>query len=98
MVVPALSGLGCSLPRSLPWVWCCWRDPTAGAKLLVAQKGGRHTIRATGQLAVAWALSHPAVQVALVGARDASQLDETVRAGDVQLSQQDRSDIDQILS
>jgi len=32
------------------------------------------------------------------GARDASQLDETVRAGDVQLSQQDRSDIDQILS
>src|SRR6266581_9410873 len=36
--------------------------------------------------------------LSLVGARDASQLDETVRAGDVQLSQQDRSDIDQILS
>lgn len=49
------------------------------------------------QLAVAWTISHPAVQAAIMGARRASHLDETVRAADVRLSEQDRRDLDAIL-
>ncbi len=49
-------------------------------------------------LAVAWTLSHLAVDVALVGARRATQLDETVTAGAVLLSQQDREELGQIIS
>ena len=47
---------------------------------------------------MAWTLSYPAVDVALVGARRATQLDETVTAGDVPLSRQDREALEQILS
>src|SRR5439155_1414312 len=50
------------------------------------------------QLAVAWTTSHPAVHVAIVGARRASQLDGTVPAADLSLSQQDRGEIARILS
>lgn len=50
------------------------------------------------QLAVAWAIAHPAVHVAIVGARRASQLDGTVPAADIALSEQDREEIDRILS
>jgi aryl-alcohol dehydrogenase-like predicted oxidoreductase len=50
------------------------------------------------QLAVAWTISHPSVQVAIVGARRASQLDGTLSAADVRLSEQDREEIARILS
>ncbi len=50
------------------------------------------------RLAVAWTLSHQAVDVTLVGARRATQLDETVSASDVRLSQQDREALEQVLS
>jgi aryl-alcohol dehydrogenase-like predicted oxidoreductase len=50
------------------------------------------------QLAVAWTLSHPAVHVAIVGARGASHLDETAAAADIVLSHDDRRRIDEILS
>jgi aryl-alcohol dehydrogenase-like predicted oxidoreductase len=50
------------------------------------------------QLAVAWTISHPAVHVAIVGARRASQLDGTLSAAEVSLSQQDRGEIAGILS
>jgi aryl-alcohol dehydrogenase-like predicted oxidoreductase len=50
------------------------------------------------QLAVAWTISHPAVHVAIVGARRASQLDGTLSAADVRLSEQDRGEIARILS
>jgi len=50
------------------------------------------------QLAVAWTTSHPAVHVAIVGARRASQLDGTLPAADLSLSQQDRGEIARILS
>ena len=49
-------------------------------------------------LAVAWTLSHPAVDVALVGARRATQLDGTVAASDTRLSPQDREALERILS
>jgi aryl-alcohol dehydrogenase-like predicted oxidoreductase len=50
------------------------------------------------QLAVAWVISHPAVHVAIVGARRASQLDTTLPAADVSLTAQDREEIDRILA
>ena len=50
------------------------------------------------KLAVAWTLSHPGVDVALVGARHTSQLDETVAAAEVRLSEADREEIGSILA
>lgn len=50
------------------------------------------------QLAVAWVISHPAVQIAIVGARRPSQLDTTLPAADVLLTNEDREQIDKILA
>ena len=47
---------------------------------------------------MAWAISHPAVHVAIVGARLAAHLTDTVAAADVELSQSDRQEIDRILA
>jgi aryl-alcohol dehydrogenase-like predicted oxidoreductase len=49
-------------------------------------------------LAVAWALSNPAVHVAIVGARRPAHLTDTVAAADVELAQDARAQIDRILS
>ncbi|MDT7723686.1 MAG: hypothetical protein QOI21_262 [Actinomycetota bacterium] len=50
------------------------------------------------QLAIAWTLNNPAVDVAIVGARRASQLDALMPAVDVELSARDVETIDAILS
>ena len=50
------------------------------------------------QLAVAWTINNPAVDVAIVGARRASQLDALTPAVDVALSEDDVDAIDAILS
>src|SRR6266446_7875029 len=50
------------------------------------------------QLAVAWTLSHPAVRVAIVGARRPAHLEQTAAAADVTLSDEDRREIDRILA
>ncbi len=49
------------------------------------------------QLAVAWTLANPAVDVAIVGARRGSHLAETVDAADVVLSETDMKEIDDTL-
>jgi aryl-alcohol dehydrogenase-like predicted oxidoreductase len=49
------------------------------------------------QLAVAWTLAHPAVQVTIVGARRPAHLDETAAAADIKLSEADLEEIDTIL-
>jgi aryl-alcohol dehydrogenase-like predicted oxidoreductase len=49
------------------------------------------------QLAVAWVLAHPAVQVAIVGARTPAHLDENVAALDLTLSSDDLTDIEEIM-
>jgi aryl-alcohol dehydrogenase-like predicted oxidoreductase len=51
-----------------------------------------------GQLAVAWVLANPAVQVAIVGARTPAHLDESRRALDLTLSQADLAEIDHIMA
>jgi aryl-alcohol dehydrogenase-like predicted oxidoreductase len=49
------------------------------------------------QLAVAWTLAQPAVQVTIVGARRPAQLDETAAAADIKLSEADLEEVDTIL-
>jgi aryl-alcohol dehydrogenase-like predicted oxidoreductase len=50
------------------------------------------------ELAVAWTLANPAVDVTILGARRPSQLDGTAAAVDLQLSPADRGEIDAILA
>ena len=50
------------------------------------------------QLAVAWVLAHPAVQVAIVGARTPAHLAESLGALDLTLSQADLAGIDDIMA
>jgi aryl-alcohol dehydrogenase-like predicted oxidoreductase len=50
------------------------------------------------QLAVAWVLAHPAVQVAIVGARIPAHLAESLTVLDLALSQADLAEIDQIMA
>jgi aryl-alcohol dehydrogenase-like predicted oxidoreductase len=49
------------------------------------------------QLAIAWTLVNPAVDVAIVGARSPEQIHETAPAADLQLSPSDVGQIEQIL-
>lgn len=50
------------------------------------------------ELAVAWTLSNPAVDVAIVGARRPAHLDGSVSAAGVTLTDDDRADIDRIMA
>jgi aryl-alcohol dehydrogenase-like predicted oxidoreductase len=50
------------------------------------------------QLAVAWTLTNPAVDVAIVGARRPAQLEETASAADIEVSAADLQEIDAILA
>ena len=52
--------------------------------------------KSVAQLAIAWVLGHPAVTVALVGMRNARELDENVAAADWRLTAEDRAEIDRI--
>jgi len=49
------------------------------------------------QLAVAWTIAHPAVHVAIVGARNEGQIEGTAPAGDVHLGEEDLREIDGIM-
>jgi aryl-alcohol dehydrogenase-like predicted oxidoreductase len=51
-----------------------------------------------GQLAVAWVLANPAVQVAIVGARSPKHLDDSLGALDLALDQDDLAEIDRIMA
>jgi aryl-alcohol dehydrogenase-like predicted oxidoreductase len=54
--------------------------------------------RSMAQLAIAWAIGHPAVTVSLVGVRRPSELVENVRAADWVLSPEVRAEVDRILA
>jgi len=54
-----------------------------------------HTV---SQLAIAWALTNPAVDVAIVGSRHASHIEDSVGALDLRLSPQDMGEIDELMS
>jgi aryl-alcohol dehydrogenase-like predicted oxidoreductase len=50
------------------------------------------------QLAVAWTLAHPAVHVAIVGARNEGQIEGTAPAGEIHLDAEDLREIDELMS
>jgi aryl-alcohol dehydrogenase-like predicted oxidoreductase len=50
--------------------------------------------RFVGEVAIAWTLIHPAVTGAIVGARNARQAEQVMRAGDLQLSKEEVSEIE----
>ncbi|MBA7495032.1 Aldo-keto reductase YhdN [subsurface metagenome] len=54
--------------------------------------------RTVAQLAIAWVLQHPELTAAIVGARHPSQIEETVAAGDLMLSEEDIAAIDTLLN
>jgi aryl-alcohol dehydrogenase-like predicted oxidoreductase len=58
-----------------------------------AERG--HTV---SQLAIAWTLAHPAVDVAIVGARRPAHIDDSARAADVELTADDLAEIDHIMA
>ena len=49
------------------------------------------------QLAIAWTLANPAVDVAIVGARTALQIEQTARAAELHLAPRDFEDIEHIM-
>jgi len=51
-----------------------------------------------GQLAIAWTLANPAVDVAIVGARNPSQIQETAPAADIHLGTADLAEIQRIMN
>ncbi len=53
----------------------------------------RHN-RAVGEVAIAWTLHHPAVTGAIVGARNARQAEEVMRAGELRLTDEELNEID----
>jgi aryl-alcohol dehydrogenase-like predicted oxidoreductase len=54
--------------------------------------------RTVSQLAIAWTLAHPAVEVAIVGARRATHIEDSVGAADFELSDDDLAEIDRIMA
>jgi aryl-alcohol dehydrogenase-like predicted oxidoreductase len=49
------------------------------------------------QLAIAWVLAQPDIDVAIVGARNPSQLEQTAQAGDIHLTQETLREIERIM-
>jgi len=67
--------------------------PGAALEKLAADRG--ITI---SQLAIAWTLANPAVHVAIVGARQARHVEDSLAAADITLSAADLADIDTIMA
>jgi aryl-alcohol dehydrogenase-like predicted oxidoreductase len=53
---------------------------------------------AVGEVAIAWTLAHPAVDVAIVGARHAGHVDASVRALEVEVTSGDLAEIENIMA
>ena len=49
------------------------------------------------QLAIAWVLAQPAIDVAIVGAHNPGQLEQTAPAGDIRLTQETLREIERIM-
>ena len=60
---------------------------------LLRSIGQRHG-RTAGEVAIAWTLRHPAVTAAIVGMRNASQVDGVIGAADFRLSPAELSEIE----
>jgi aryl-alcohol dehydrogenase-like predicted oxidoreductase len=74
-----------------------FNEPKLSRNLVLAERlreiGERHD-RSAGEVAIAWTLRNPAVTGAIVGARNAQQVDGVMRAGDLVLSDQEIQEIE----
>ena len=74
-----------------------FQEPKLSANLAVVDRlkvlGARHG-RSAGEAAIAWVLHNPAVTGAIVGARNAKQVEQTVGGADLQLSQEDVQEVE----
>jgi aryl-alcohol dehydrogenase-like predicted oxidoreductase len=61
---------------------------------MIAQRHGR----TVAELAIAWAIRNKRVTAAIVGGRNPAQIEATVKAGDWQLSEEDRKEIKSLLT
>jgi aryl-alcohol dehydrogenase-like predicted oxidoreductase len=72
-------------------------DPNLSRNLALVERlqgiAGRHN-RSAGEVAIAWALHHPAVTGAIVGARNARQAEGVMRAGELHLTDEDIREIE----
>ena len=77
-----------------------FREPELTRNLELAEKlkeiGEKHNCSA-GEVAIAWTLRNPAVTGSIVGGRSASQVDGISRAWDIELSEEDLSEIGEFL-
>jgi aryl-alcohol dehydrogenase-like predicted oxidoreductase len=74
-----------------------FNEPKLSRNLALAERlrgiGKRHG-RSPGEVAIAWTLRNPAVTGAIVGARNASQAEGVMRAGEFALSDEDVNEIE----
>ena len=64
---------------------------------LLGRIGERHG-RSAGEVAIAWTLRHPAVTAAIVGGRDARQVEGIIAAGEFRLSDEEAGEIESFSS
>jgi aryl-alcohol dehydrogenase-like predicted oxidoreductase len=62
------------------------------------ERFARERGRTISQLAIAWTLANPAVEVAIVGARRAAHIEDSVGAADFELSAEDLAEVDLIMA
>jgi hypothetical protein len=68
------------------------------ATVLALRIFAAHRDITVSQLAIAWTLANPAVDVAIVGARKTSHIEDSLRAAEMTLSEEDLEEIDTIMS
>jgi aryl-alcohol dehydrogenase-like predicted oxidoreductase len=74
-----------------------FREPKLSKNIELVERlkkvGARHG-RGPGEVAIAWVLRHPAITGAIVGARNAKQVEGVMGAADFRLSQDEISEIE----
>ena len=74
-----------------------FNEPKLSRNLALVERlreiGKRHG-RSPGEVAIAWTLRNPAVTGAIVGARNASQAEGVMRAGELTLNDEDVNEIE----
>jgi len=74
-----------------------FNEPRLSANLAIVERlkaVARRYDRSPGEVAIAWTLCRPAVTGAIVGARNAKQAEGVMRAGDLQLTEQDAIEVE----
>jgi aryl-alcohol dehydrogenase-like predicted oxidoreductase len=74
-----------------------FKEPKLSQNLALVERlhqVGKQHERSAGEVAIAWTLRHPAVTGAIVGARNASQAEGVMRAGELKLTDEEVNEIE----